>query len=208
MLINQRTGSYIGGVIWSRINAWFTPIIIKVKGRNNIQKNTSYVVIANHQSQYDIFIMYGWLGIDLKWIMKKELKKIPGIGFGSQKVGHIFLDRSNSRVAMESLNEAKKKLVNGNSVIIFPEGTRTKTGQMGTFKRGAFKLAKDLELPILPITIIGSKNILPTGTFDLFPGKAEMIIHEPFSSEEVEKRSLKELMESSKEIINSALPNK
>ena len=130
-LINQRIGSYFGGVIWSRVNAFMTPMFVSVKGKENIKKGISYVVIANHQSYYDIFLIYGWLGIDIKWIMKKELAKIPGLGFGSKKVGHIFLDRSNSRVALESLNEAKRKLVNGTSVVIFPEGTRSKTGENG-----------------------------------------------------------------------------
>ena len=120
-LINQRIGSYFGGVVWSRVNAFATPMFVNVKGgKENIEEGISYVVIANHQSYYDIFLIYGWLGIDIKWIMKKELAKIPGLGFGSKKVGHIFLDRSNSRVALESLNEAKRKLVNGTSVGDFP----------------------------------------------------------------------------------------
>src|SRR4030042_2990397 len=113
-LVNQRIGSYFGGVIWSRINGFFTPMIVKVYGRENIHKNTSYVIISNHLSVYDIFLIYGWLGIDIKWIMKKELGKLPGVGFGSRKVGHIFLDRSNIRVHMESLNDAKQKLAKAN----------------------------------------------------------------------------------------------
>ncbi len=109
--------------------------------------------------------------------MKKELAKIPGLGFGSKKVGHIFLDRSNSRVALESLNEAKRKLVNGTSVVIFPEGTRSKTGEMGSFKKGAFKLALDLGLPILPVTISGTGKIWPADTIDIKPGKSGLLIH-------------------------------
>ena len=130
-LVNQRIGSYFGGVIWSRLNGYLTPMFVKVTGKEHIDKRKSYVIISNHQSIYDIFLIYGWLGIDIKWVMKKELAKIPGVGFGSKKVGHIFLDRSNSRVALESLNEAKRKLVNGTSVVIFPEGTRSATGNSG-----------------------------------------------------------------------------
>lgn len=202
-LVNQRIGSYFGGVIWSRINAFLTPMFVKVSGNENIDKGRSYVVISNHQSLYDIFVIYGWLGIDIKWIMKKELAKIPGIGFGSRKVGHIFLDRSNSRVALESLNEAKRKLVNGTSVVIFPEGTRSVTGKMGVFKKGAFKLALDLGLPILPITIIGTKDVLPTGTIALRPGKASMIIHEPIEIHDHNDESIKGLMDKARSIIAS-----
>jgi len=203
--VNQRIGSYFGGAVWSRFNAILTPISVKVTGKENIRKGTSYVIISNHQSLYDIFVIYGWLGIDIKWIMKKELAKIPGIGFGSKKVGHIFLDRSNSRVALESLNEAKRKLVNGTSVVIFPEGTRSTSGQIGTFKKGGFKLALDLELPILPITIEGTMKVLPTGTIDLKPGKVHMIIHEPIEIHDQNEESIKDLMTKAREIISSPL---
>ncbi len=206
-LVNQRIGSYFGGVIWSRLNAFLTPMFVQVTGKENIQKGRSYVIISNHQSLYDIFLIYGWLGIDIKWIMKKELARMPGVGIGSKKVGHIFLDRSNPRVALESLNEAKRKLVNGTSVVIFPEGTRSKTGEIGTFKKGAFKLALDLALPVLPITLSGTKDILPTGTIDVKPGKALMVIHEPIEIHQHTEESLKDLMSHARDIIvNSYAP--
>jgi 1-acyl-sn-glycerol-3-phosphate acyltransferase len=176
-------------------------MLVHVSGRENIQKGRSYVIISNHQSLYDIFLIYGWLGIDIKWIMKKELARIPGIGIGSKKVGHIFLDRSNPRVALESLNEAKRKLVNGTSVVIFPEGTRSKTGEITTFKKGAFKLALDLELPILPITLSGTKDILPTGTLDVKPGRARMVIHKPIEIHRHTEESLKDLLSHARDII-------
>jgi 1-acyl-sn-glycerol-3-phosphate acyltransferase len=205
LLINARIGSYIGGVLWSRFNAFITPMLVRVEGRDHIKKNTSYVVIANHVSLYDIFLIYGWIGIDIKWIMKKELHKIPGVGFGSRMVGHIFLDRSNRRVAVESLNEAKQKLVHGTSVVLFPEGTRSATGEMGNFKRGAFKLALDLGLPILPLTLVGTRKIMPTGTLNILPGKVSMIIHEPIDINKYTEDTLQELMQRSQEIIGSAL---
>lgn len=204
-LVNQRVGSYFGGVIWSRINAFFTPVRVQVTGKQHIDNNRSYVIISNHQSLYDIFVVYGWLGIDIKWVMKKELAKIPGVGFGSKKVGHIFLDRSNRRMALKTLNEAKKKLVNGASVVIFPEGTRSVTGQPGAFKKGAFKLALDLGLPLLPITICGTKDIMPTGTLDIKPGKVKMIIHEPIEINGHNEESMKELMEKARKVISGPL---
>ncbi|MBN1789990.1 MAG: 1-acyl-sn-glycerol-3-phosphate acyltransferase [Bacteroidales bacterium] len=200
-LVNQRIGSYFGGVIWSRLNAFLTPMFVQVTGKENIQPGRSYVIVSNHQSLYDIFLIYGWLGIDIKWIMKKELARMPGVGIGSKKVGHIFLDRSNPRVALESLNEAKRKLVNGTSVVIFPEGTRSKTGEIGTFKKGAFKLALDLALPLLPITLSGTKDILPTGTLDVQPGKALMVIHEPIEIHQHTEESLKDLVAHARDII-------
>jgi 1-acyl-sn-glycerol-3-phosphate acyltransferase len=198
-------GSYFGGVVWSKVNGFLTPMLVHSTGKENIDRNRSYVIISNHQSFYDIFLIYGWLGIDIKWVMKKELAKMPGVGFGSKKVGHIFLDRSNSRVAMESLNDAKRKLVNGTSVVIFPEGTRSTTGQPGNFKKGAFKLAMDLGLPILPITIIGTQRILPSGTLDLRPGKVSMIIHKPIDITPYNEDRMKELIEKARDIIAAPL---
>lgn len=203
--INQRIGSYFGGVIWSKLNGYLTPMLVKVTGKEHIQKGTSYVIVSNHQSIYDIFLIYGWLGIDIKWVMKKELAKVPGVGFGSKKVGHIFLDRSNSRVALETLNQAKQKLVNGTSVVIFPEGTRSITGQPGTFKKGAFRLALDLKLPILPLTLMGTNHIMPTGTLDIKPGKATLVIHKPIEIQNYNDDNIRELMEKTHEIIAGPL---
>jgi 1-acyl-sn-glycerol-3-phosphate acyltransferase len=203
--INQRIGSYFGGVIWSRFNAIMVPMFVKVSGKEHIKPNRSYIVIANHQSYFDVFLIYGWLGLDIKWVMKKELRKIPGLGIGSEKVGHIFLDRSNKRAAFESLENAKKRLVNGTSVVIFPEGTRSKSGILGDFKRGAFKLAIDFGLPVLPVTVINTKSILPADSVNLFPGKVKMVIHEPIDISSYNERNINELIDKVKETINSSL---
>jgi 1-acyl-sn-glycerol-3-phosphate acyltransferase len=203
-LINQRLGSFWGGVVWSKFNAILTPVFVKVKGKENIIKGESYIVVPNHQSMYDIFILYGWLGLDIKWIMKKELRKIPGVGFGSAKVGHIFIDRSNQRAALQSLNEAKKKLVDGSSVVIFPEGTRSKDGKLLPFKRGAFKLALDLGFPILPVTITGTREIMPANApLKLFPGKASIKIHQPIHISKMGEENIPDLMEKVRQVIES-----
>lgn len=204
-LINQKIGSYFGGVIWSRFSAFITPMFVKVTGKENIERNASYVVMCNHRSYYDIFVIYGWLGLDIKFVMKKELAKLPGIGFGSKKVGHIFIDRSNKRVAIESLNRAKEKLKNGTSVIIFPEGTRSKDGVIGTFKRGGFKLALDLNLPILPVSVTGTEKILPAGTANLLPGRAKLTIHKPVVISGYDENTMNDLMEKIKGDIQRGL---
>ena len=134
------------------------------------------------------------------------MAKIPGLGFGSRKVGHIFLDRSNSRVALESLNEAKKKLVNGTSVVIFPEGTRSKTGQLGHFKKGAFKLALELNLPILPITLTGTGSIWPAGGMDVFPGSAQLTVHKPIDIRKYDDGMIHELMDQAAMTIETGIP--
>lgn len=205
VVTNPRITSFICGTIWARLNGYLTPIRVGVTGRNNIDQTQSYIIVANHQSQYDIFVLYGWLGIDFKWVMKQELRKVPGIGIGCEKVGHIFIDRSNHEKAVASLRAAKEKIVNGTSVIFFPEGTRSKDGSLGVFKKGAFKMAVDLRLPILPITIVGTRDILPTDSVDLFPGRARMIIHKPIDTSGYTDDNLDELVDRARRVIESGL---
>ncbi|HQB93162.1 MAG TPA: lysophospholipid acyltransferase family protein [Smithellaceae bacterium] len=204
-LTNPRTTSFVCGTIWARLNGCLTPMLVNVKGRENVVKTQSYVIIANHQSQYDVFVVYGWLGIDFKWVMKQELRKVPGIGIGCEKVGHIFIDRSNHEKALASLQKAKEKIVNGTSVMFFPEGTRSKDGSLGEFKKGAFKMALDLKLPILPITIIGTNKILPSNSIDLFPGRARMIIHKPIDTSGYTDANLDELVSLTRRVVESGL---
>jgi 1-acyl-sn-glycerol-3-phosphate acyltransferase len=205
MLVSPRLGSYFG-VLWAKISGYVTPMFVQVKGKDNIRKGESYVVVANHQSGYDIFLLYGWLGIDFKWIMKKELRKAPGIGYASAKVGHIFIDRSSPRAAMESIEQAKQKLVNGTSVVIFPEGTRSKNGQLRSFKKGAFKIAHELELPILPVTIVDTHKIMGEGFLNVRPGKAKLIIHKPIDTGNYKDNPM-ELMDVTRESVASGLLN-
>ena len=177
MLGKPEAASRIFGPFWGRTICHLTPVSVEISGIENLDKNKSFVIAANHQSQYDIFILYGWLNTDFKWVAKQELRRLPFVGLAMDKMGHIFIDRSNQREAINSLEAARNKISDGISVIFFPEGTRTKTGEIGAFKKGAFKMALDLELPVLPVSIIGTRDIMPTNSFDLRPGQVKMIIH-------------------------------
>jgi 1-acyl-sn-glycerol-3-phosphate acyltransferase len=203
--VSSKTASFLSGVTWARVNALITPMFVEVTGKENLDRNRSYVITSNHQSQYDILMIYGWLGVDFKWVMKQELRKVPALGIACEKLGHIFIDRANKMSAMESLQSAKGKIINGTSVMFFPEGTRSKDGTVGVFKKGAFKMAIDLGLPILPITITGTRDILPAGTLDLCPGKAKMIIHKPIDISGYHEDNMADLIKKVKEIIISGL---
>jgi len=164
---------------WSKFMCYASFISVSVEGLENINKNQSYVIVANHQSVFDIWLIYGWLDRPFSWVMKKELRKIPFVGLACEKVGHIFVDRSNAIEAKRSILAAEKKLQNGNCVAVFPEGTRTKDGKVGSFKRGAFNMASDLHLPIVPISIIGAYERMSRYDWQVTPGKLKMKIHEP-----------------------------
>ncbi|MGQ1891225.1 lysophospholipid acyltransferase family protein [Thermophagus sp. OGC60D27] len=181
IMVSPNAGDFWGKA-WAKITCWITPVKVNVHGRKNVSPGQSYVIVANHQTGFDIFMLYGYLGIYFKWIMKKELRKIPFIGFASEKVGHIFIDRTSPRHAMQSLEEARNKLTGGTSVVIFPEGTRSESEKMKPFKRGAFKLALDLRLPILPVTIVNSWRIKRRGFLNIMPGKTALVIHPPIET--------------------------
>ena len=203
--VQPKTLANIFARSWARINSWFTPMLVRVDGRHHIDPRQSYVIVSNHQSQYDIFVLYGWLGIDFKWVMKQELRNIPVIGVACDKLGHIYVDRSNRESAMASIGAAKSRITDGTSVLFFPEGTRSRDGQLRSFKKGAFHVALDLQLPLLPITINGTRQILPSDTLDLFPGRATMTIHAPIGIEGHQRENISALATLVRERIASGL---
>ena len=204
-LTNPSFASFIGGAVWSKLNSYMTLMFVSVFGRENIDKKQSYVIVSNHQSHYDIFVLYGWLGVDFRWVMKQELRKIPGLGIGCEKIGHIFIDRTHRKSAVEAINAAKSSIVDGTSVIFFPEGTRSMDGKPGTFKRGAFKMALDLGIPVLPVTIIGTREILPPKTINILPGRVRLLIHKPIDISGYSNDNLDELVKGTRDIIVGAL---
>lgn len=207
-LTGPRFASQACGAAWARLNGMLAPIRVSVSGRENVDKKQSYVIVANHQSHFDVFVLYGWLGIDFKWVMKQELRKVPGLGIGCEMIGHIFIDRSSTAKALASLEEAKKRIVDGTSVVFFPEGTRSRDGSLGEFKKGAFRMALDLGLPLLPITIEGTRDILPPKTMDLMPGSVQVTIHPPIDTSDCGEDDLAQLMARTREVMQSGLSSK
>lgn len=136
---------------------------VTVEGLEHIKPGQSYVFVSNHQSMFDVWLIYGWLPVIFKWLMKAELRKVPFVGTACKAAGHIYVDRKNPKAALESMENVKRQLKDGICTVIFPEGTRTKDGQVGRFKRGAFQIALDLKLPIIPISLSGCYDVLPKG---------------------------------------------
>ena len=194
------------GVFWARLTAYAAFMRIKVSGRNNIDPKQSYVVVVNHQSVMDIIALYGWLGIDFRWVMKQEIRKVPFLGYACYRVGHVYIDRKNQAAAIQSLEAAKERVHSGTSVLFFPEGTRTSSSALKPFKKGAFKMALDLGLPILPITLSGTDHVMPTKSLDLMPGKVDMVVHPAISTKGMTEENIEELMQQSFDAINCALP--
>lgn len=164
---------------WSRSFFWLMFLPVSVDGQKHIVPGQSYVFVANHQSMFDVWLVYGWLPVIFKWLMKAELRKVPFVGTGCKAAGHIFIDRRNTKAALESLKEVEKQLVNGVCTVIFPEGTRSLNGEVGRFKRGAFQIAWDLGLPIIPLSLDGCYEVLPKGKPFVYHAPVHMHIGEP-----------------------------
>ena len=158
---NGHFWGYYPGKLWSRIIIRMMLLPVKVEGREHLQKGQSYVFVANHQGAFDIFLIYGYLNRNFKWMMKRSLRQVPFVGAACAAAHHIFVDKRGPSKIRETYDKAHKTLQNGMSLVVFPEGARTFTGHMGTFKRGAFMLADDLQLPVVPLTINGSFNVMP-----------------------------------------------
>lgn len=204
---SKKWAPYYPSKIWAKIFCIVMFVRIEVRGRENIDKNTSYVFIANHQGAYDIFTVYGYLNHHFRWMMKKSLEKVPFVGIACKKAGHIMVDRSSASSIKKTMDEAKDKLKDGLSLVIFPEGARSWNGKMRQFKRGAFKLATEFHLPIVPMTIDGSFEVLPRTTYNIKPGKIILTIHKPITISD-EDNDCDKVMEISYNSIQSALPEK
>ena len=195
--------SYLPGILWGKFVCYLFFIQVKISGMEHLDRKQSYIFAANHQSAFDILVIYGWLPYIFKWLLKIELRKVPFLGAACQAAGHIFVDRSNPVAAKQSMQKAVEQLKNGVSVVIFPEGTRTKTGKLGKFKRGAFLMALELQLPIVPITIAGSFERIKG--WRTFPGTIKMTIHPPVDVTTYGMDESSALLRNTQEIIRSGL---
>lgn len=166
-------------VTWSKSFFFWLMLPVKVDGIENLDPKQSYVFVCNHQSMLDVWLHYGYLPANFKWMMKKELRKVPFVGTACHAARHVFVDRSNPRAALRSMEVMKNTLKDGISTSIFPEGTRTKNGKMGPFKRGAFQIALEMGLPVVPLTISGCYEVLPPKRWYLTPGPITLHIDKP-----------------------------
>lgn len=207
MLGNKDFWGYWPPHIWSRFTCFLFLMRIEVVGRDNIKKGQNYVFVSNHQGAYDIWLIYGFLNHNFRWLMKKSLEKIFAVGWACKKAGQVFVDDSSVAGIKETITEAEKTLKRGMSVVIFPEGSRSWDGKMIPFKRGAFMLAAEFRLPVVPLTIDGSFEAMPRSTYNMTPHKLILTIHKPIYPGD-KGFNTKKLMAECFETIDSSLPKK
>ncbi len=192
---------------WSGILLKIVGIKVELIGAEQLDRNMSYIYVANHSSLFDIPVLLYSLNDNARIMYKEELEKIPLFGYGLKKSPFISIVRTDPRNAMTAVDTAAKSIRDGDSVIIFPEGTRSEDGNLGEFKRGAFLLAAKSGKTIVPVTIIGSSKILAKGKKYFKKGTVKMIIDSPIKNESDSKENQLKLMKEIKEIMLRNLNN-
>ena len=202
-----RWAGYYPEVVWSRLMCWLAFVRVRVNGRGNIDPSQSYIFVANHQGAYDIFTIYGWLGHQFRWMMKQELRRIPLVGYACGRIEQIYVDRSSPSSLRHTMERAERLLRSGLSVVVFPEGARTWDGKVRSFKRGAFLLAEEFHLPVVPLTIDGAFRVMPRFKKFPAPGTITLTIHPAINPPaDGSPYSLPDLMARCRATIESSLP--
>ena len=187
--------------LWGKSILVVSRIKVSVKGLANIDPSSPYIYMPNHQSNFDIPVLLGHLTVQFRWLAKMELFKIPIFGRAMRKAGYISIDRNDRESAFGSLEVAAKKIKSGVSVLIFPEGTRSRDGKIRSFKKGGFVMAVDAGVPIVPVVITGTRAIMSKDKFRIYPGHVSMVIHKPISTSTYTRETKEALMESVRCVI-------
>lgn len=165
-VVDAFRGSVTREVCDERLESWASRVVsnaemvITVHGRENIDPSKTYLIMSNHQSHYDVAVIYYVLGASIRMVAKRELFDLPVFGSAMRAAGFISVDRKNTESAIHSLADAKAKLAAGIPMWIAPEGTRSPTGELLPFKKGGFVIAVETGAPILPVTIRGTREVL------------------------------------------------
>ncbi|PCJ28563.1 MAG: 1-acyl-sn-glycerol-3-phosphate acyltransferase [Flavobacteriales bacterium] len=179
---NRQFPLFVARTLFSRVLIWIAGVKLKTYGVENVPTDQPLIFIANHCSYIDIGVLCRIAPVNLHFIGKKELMWVPIIGWYMVVAGHIFIDRSNRKKAVESLKKAALKIKNGKCVAMYPEGTRSKAGELGEFKKGAFHLALDAGVCIIPVHIKGTYSLWPATSNTITPGDVTVRIGKPIDS--------------------------
>ena len=188
--------------MWAQWVIWSTGIQYDVTGLDNLDPDKKYIFLSNHESALDILLGVVCIPYKIVFLAKKELFMIPVFGWAMQAAGMINIDRQDAERARKSVNDAVNTLIRSSfSTLIFPEGTRSETGDLLPFKKGGFILAIRSQLPIVPVTIVGSGDVLPKGSFTINKGQIKVIISMPISTQNLEVNNKEELIENCRNAI-------
>jgi len=178
---------------------------LEVSGIEDVEKDTPRIYMSNHQSYFDIFALLAGLPVNFKFILKKELMRIPLLGIAMKRARYISIDREDGRKAILSVNMAADRIRGGASVLIFPEGTRSKDGAVGEFKKGGFHIALKSGCDIVPVAILKSRDIVPKGSLKVNKGAIYLKIGKAIPVSDCSKRDLNALMERVRNAVSALM---
>lgn len=180
---------FLAHYLWSPVICFVSGVKVRAHGLEHINKAEKAIYVANHSSLFDIVAVCRACPVPLFYIAKKELAKVPVMGQFMWLIGMIFIDRKNKDSAMRSMMKAAEGIKKGRNIISFPEGTRSKDGTVGLFKRGSFIIAKQYDIPVAPITIVGAHRILSAGSTGLHGGVIDVYFHPTVKTKDLEPNS-------------------
>lgn len=200
---------YIDNIIskWAYSQLRLSGARVKLYGEENIPKDIPVVFVSNHQGNFDIALFMSLIKKPKGYIAKSEIKKVPLLRTWMEYMDCVFMDRSNIRKSAEAIIEGIKILRNGQSLVIFPEGTRSQGDNLGDFKAGSFKLATKSKAPIIPVTINGSYKLLEANKGKIVPSDVEVYIHPMIETKDLTREEQETLPTKVKDIIGSKLPH-
>jgi 1-acyl-sn-glycerol-3-phosphate acyltransferase len=187
--------------LWGKAALLANRVKIKIEGMEHLDGKGPYIFMSNHQGSYDIFALLSRLPYQFKWLVKKELFSIPFFGWTMAAAGYISIDRGGTRDTVEAMNEAAQKIRDGMSVVIFPEGSRSPDGSIQPFKKGGFTLAIKSRVPIVPVAISGSRDIMPKDRLTASPGEIRMLVDPPIETVSYSLKDREFLMKKVRETI-------
>jgi 1-acyl-sn-glycerol-3-phosphate acyltransferase len=196
-----RVGHYYAR-LWGKIALLANRVKVRVEGMDQLNGSGPYIFMSNHQGYYDIFTLLSQLPYQFKWLAKKELFSVPILGWTMAAVGYVSIDRGGTRDTVRAMDEAAQKIREGMSVVIFPEGSRSPDGTIQTFKKGGFTLAIKSKVPIVPIAISGSRDIMPKDSLTARPGEIRMFVGHPIEIQHYSLKDRESLMKKVRETIS------
>ena len=176
---------------------------VRVHGAEHLRDGESYVFLSTHQSYMDIPAMLGYIPAQLRIAAKREVFLIPFLGWHMRRAGHISINRGATAEAVEALRRAASEVRRGQSVFLFPEGTRSRDGALQPFKKGGFKFALEARLPVVPVTIVGTRQVLPRDSITFRPGDVDMYLDPPIPTAGLADEDLPALMRAVRDAMAS-----
>lgn len=188
---------------WARLILATTGVRVTIEGVEKLDPHRSYVFAANHQSIYDIPIVFASVPFQLRIVAKQSLGRIPFMGWHLHRAGHLLVDRRNP--GADIVQKMARLVREGSSLIVFPEGTRSVDGQLGRFKKGSFLVALGANLPVVPVTIEGSRHVMQKGRLTVRPSNVRLTVHEPIPTEGLRREEVPAFADRVRSVVAGSL---